>query len=267
MWDLDDYIEDEGPPLDAAQQSAEGILRQFFDNNRESVFFSRQLEVIHEHQFFHWITNRAIRTLIESGEVVAETRELAMGGEIKLIWHRGYRYYKRAATEVVKLVEEYAHPNIGAALGLHGEMMVLEGFARNRFTLLGREVNRLDDQLWTETNHDVDLVFERDGVRYGIEVKNTLGYMDYKELKVKVRLCLHLGLRPVFVVRMAPKHWIFEVAGQGGFILILKYQLYPWTHADLAKRVAATFTLPVDAPRALADGTMVRFLKYHEQNL
>jgi hypothetical protein len=146
-------------------------------------------------------------------------------------------------------------------------MMVLEGFARNRFLLLGREINRFDDRSWTETQHDIDLVFERDGVRYGVEVKNTLGYMDYRELQTKVRLCHHLGLRPVFVVRMVPKHWLHEVAGQGGFILILKYQLYPWTHANLARRVAATFGLPVDAPRALADGTMVRFLRYHARNL
>jgi hypothetical protein len=53
--------------------------------------------------------------------------------------------------------------------------------------------------------------------------------MDYPELTTKVRLCQHLGLRPVFVVRMMPRTWIHEVAQQGGFVLILKYQLYPWT--------------------------------------
>ena len=50
---------------------------------------------------------------------------------------------------------------------------------------------------------------------------------------------------------------------KGGFALILKYQLYPWTHRKLAKRVAEELSLPVDAPRAIAEATMERFLKWH----
>src|SRR5260221_14385664 len=44
-------------------------------------------------------------------------------------------------------------------------------------------------------------------------------------------------IRPVFVCRMLPKSWIFELLRAGGFALILKYQLYPSTHRELAKRV------------------------------
>jgi hypothetical protein len=53
----------------------------------------------------------------------------------------------------------------------------------------------------------------------------------------------------------------------GGFVLILQYQLYPWTHKELAKRVREDLNLPVDAPRFLAEGTMNRFLKWHSKNL
>jgi hypothetical protein len=38
-------------------------------------------------------------------------------------------------------------------------------------------------------------------------------------------------------------------------------------HADLAKRVARELGLPVDSPRALADGRMTRFERWHEKNL
>jgi hypothetical protein len=48
-----------------------------------------------------------------------------------------------------------------------------------------------------------------------------------------------------------------------GFALILKYQLYPLAHKDLAKRVREELGLPVDSPRALADGTMARFVDWH----
>lgn len=242
-------------------------LADYFDRNRERVYFSRQLEVAFESQWFHWITNRGLRMLIEQGLLVAEERTLSTGGSIHVMWHRGYRYPKREAARVVALVEEYAHPNIGASLGLQGEMLTLEGFARHQFVLHGREVNSFRGRRWDETAHDLDFIFERDNQAYGVEVKNTLGYMDQRELRIKVRMAGVLGIRPVFVVRMMPKNWIYEVQKAGGFVLVLKWQLYPWTHRDLARRVRDELGLPVDAPRALEDGTTQRFLRWHLRNM
>jgi hypothetical protein len=85
--------------------------------------------------------------------------------------------------------------------------------------------------------------------------------MDYDELRTKIRLCRALGLRAVFAARMLPKTWANEVIGAGGFAPILKYQLYPWSHRELAKKVRAELGLPVDTPRSLYDGTRERFLR------
>lgn len=256
-----------GRPGDVREEAAVVALERLFDEQRERVFFSRQLEVWHEGTWFHWITNRALRELVARGVILSEERGLANGGRVTLMWHRSYRYYRRAATALVALVDEYASPNIGAALGLHGEMMVLEGFARKQFVMHGKNTNRYREGHWTETAHDLDFIFERDGIGYGVEVKNTLGYMQHDELKLKMDLCRVLGLRPVFAVRMLPKSWTIEVIDAGGFALILKYQLYPWSHRDLAKRVKEELDLPVDAPRALQDGTMERFVNWHERQL
>lgn len=258
--------EDESPP-DPQQELARRDLEKHFDNHREEVFFSRQLEVQFEGTYFHWITNRALRQLVEEEVIHRERRKLSTGGSITLQWHRQYRYYKRAASRVVALVEEYADPNIGAALGLHGEAMVLEGFARSQFVMQGRSTREFRGKEWRRTGHDLDFIFERDGVAYGVEVKNTLGYMDYEELEAKVKLCRALHLRPVFVARMLPKSWIHEVGRGGGFVLVLKYQLYPWAHGELARQVATELGLPVDSPRALEDGTMQRFLSWHEKSV
>ncbi len=161
---------------------------------------------------------------------------------------------------------EYADPNIGAALGLHGESMVLEGFARSEFVMRGRNTQGYGERRWRESEHNLDFFFERDSVVYGVEVKNTLGYMDYEEFQTKVRLCKFLGVRPVFTVRMLPRTWIKELVDSGGYAMILKYQLYPW-HRELAKRVARELGLPLDAPRALEEGTMARFLRWHAKNV
>jgi hypothetical protein len=82
----------------------------------------------------------------------------------------------------VRLVEEYSDPNVGGALGLNGEALLLEGFAKRRFLMAGRNTRTYEGRTWTDTAHDLDFIFERDGAAYGVEVKNTLGYMEHKEL-------------------------------------------------------------------------------------
>jgi hypothetical protein len=265
--DYEDYSgwDNDGDEEDAYEQDVRERLIEFFEKNQKKVFFSRQLEVKLEDKYFHWITNRAIRALIVEGVIKEETRPLRSAGEIHLLWHPSFRYYKREAASVVKLVEEYSNPNIAGAIGLHGETMVLEGFARNEFVMKGRNARSYGGKDWTRTGHNLDFIFERDGVAYGVEVKNTLGYMEQEELQTKIEMCKWLGIKPVFVARMLPRTWINEVIQGGGFALIIKYQLYPWTHKEVAVRVAKLLGLPVDAPKALADGTMKRFVNWHER--
>jgi hypothetical protein len=154
-----------------------------------------------------------------------------------------------------------------AAIGLHGEQMILAGFAKKEFVMRGHNTNRFGDRQWTKTEHELDFIFERDGRAYGVEVKNTLSYMDRKEFETKIQVCETLGLAPVFAARMLPKTWIHELIERGGYAMILKHQLYPWTHVDLARRVARELGLPVDAPRALAEGTMNRFERWHRNRV
>jgi hypothetical protein len=255
----------EGDPVEAQARSE---LGRFFDEEDEAVFFGRQIEILFEGRFFHWITARALRNLVEAGRIKMEVRKIpSTGGVMHLFWNRKYRYYRRAADGVVGLVSEYADPNVAAAVGIHGEAMVLGGFADSEFVLKARETREYQGRRWTETNHDLDFVFARDEVAYGVEVKNTLGYPEYDEISLKLTMAQFMGVTPVFVARMLPKDWINEIWRAGGFALILKYQLYPYSHRELAKRVSKELRLPVDSPRRLADGTMKRFTDWHLKRL
>lgn len=267
LWDFYYSPEEEDRPPDPKEDDAEKHLYEFFSTKRDEVFYSRQVEVLHENSWYHWVTNRAIRRLISNGLLISEERELAAGNRIKLLWNRSYRYYKRDALNLIRLVEEYADPNIGSAIGLNGELLVLEGFATREFVTRGRNTRAFNGKVWTTTNHDLDFIFERDGVAYGVEVKNMLGYMDHDELKVKIAVCKEIGVRPLIVARMLPKSWVKEIVDAGGFALILKWQLYPYAHKELAKRVHVQLGLPVDAPRALHAGTVARFLDWHTRKL
>ena len=120
---------------------------------------------------------------------------------------------------------------------------------------------------WTETGHDLDRVFERDDVAYGTEIKNSLDYITREELRIKVRMCNKLGMKPLFIMRMAPKSYIEEVRLAGGYSLIFEWQLYPHGHEGLGRRVREKFGLKVDSPRAIERGTIQRFLNWHERNL
>jgi hypothetical protein len=116
---------------------------------------------------------------------------------------------------------------------------------------------------WQETNHDLDRVFVRDGVHYGTEIKNRLGYIDQDELEIKLRMCAALNLVPLFVARMMPKTYIEQVRVAGGFCWIMKYQFYPVSHRALANKIKGELTLPVDCPVRLQDSTLQRFLNWH----
>ncbi len=110
LWAMDEAYREEGRRADPQEALARTAVAELFDRNRGRVFFSRQIEVLYEDEYFHWITNRAIRDLVEAGEVRGERRQLRTGGEIHLLRHREYRYYRREAGRVVGLVEEYADP-------------------------------------------------------------------------------------------------------------------------------------------------------------
>lgn len=270
MFEYEDFeheeYEDERPP-DPQEVNAEKTIKEFFEKNRETVFYSRQVEVIHEEQYFHWITNRALRDLTAQGDIRLLKHEFSTGSTVNLYWHRTNRFYKRSAKSVVELVQEYTEFSHGKALGLHGERMVLHGFAYSQFIHKGENTRQFNGKLWKDSEHNLDFIFERDSVAYGIEVKNTLNYMDKEEFNIKIKLCKYLGIRPVFAVRMIPKSWIKDLIEAGGYAMILKYQFYPLTHDKLAKRMSQELKLPVDTPQAIQQGTMGKFFRWHQKNV
>lgn len=138
---------DSQPTDDAREQEVADRLTLLFEANPTTVFYGRQLEVLFERDYFHWITNRALRSL--GGRVVTlEQHPLAHASPTTLAWHRRYRYPRRQIAEVMTLINGYVRPDVSRAVGDRGEELVLDGFAgRNRFTCLGRNVNEFEDRV------------------------------------------------------------------------------------------------------------------------
>ena len=70
-------------------------------------------------------------------------------------------------------------------------------------------------------------------ISHGCEIKNTLSYIDRVELDIKLEMCEFFNIKPLFIMRFAPKSYIEEIRKEGGFSLIFKYQLYELSQVNL----------------------------------
>ncbi|HET6995185.1 MAG TPA: hypothetical protein VFI06_09410 [Chitinophagaceae bacterium] len=268
MDELDDIIPmGEMHVTDPVEIRAREKIIDFFEANKEKVFYSRQVEVIFEDNYFHWITNRVLRRLAAERKIRFEKRPLKLGTTITLYWHPSFRYYKREASYLVDIVNKYSESSNSVALGDHGENLVIKGFAKFGYIIKGLEIKEYGGRSWTDSDHDLDIIMEKDNIGYGVEIKNKLSYIDKDEFDIKIKICHHLRVKPVFVNRMLPAIWIEELRSAGGFALILKYQLYPRFLSDQARILREHLSLPVDSPKALMDGTIQRFENWHKKNV
>lgn len=78
-------------------------------------------------------------------------------------------------------------------------------------------------------------------------------------------MCGELGLRPLFIMRAAPKSYMKNIIDAGGYGLIFGWQLYPFGQEAFAREVSDALGLPVDCPARIADGTVQRFLRWHQR--
>jgi hypothetical protein len=149
--DFDDF-EEERRPRDAMVDTAKEALRDLFKRERKEVFYKRQLQVIFEDRFFHWITDRALKELAAKGHIAQDTEE-----EIPVIKHitfyraNSHRFWRRQAAEIVALVKRFSDPEFTYALGAHGEQMFDAALPRFGFMPRGAKVRSYGGKSWVKT--------------------------------------------------------------------------------------------------------------------
>ena len=95
-----------------------------------------------------------------------------------------------------------------------------------------------------------------------MEIKNTRS-RTYRatSFEIKLEMCSFLQLRPLFVSRMAPKSYSYEIIRSGGISWILGTQFYPFGHQELADTVRERLRLPIACRARIEDGAVVRLQK------
>jgi hypothetical protein len=267
--EYDDNIDwlEENRPRDVKIDEAKNVLiKELFLKEPDGVFYQRQIEIFFERQFFHWITAKALNELAEEGKIGVETKKYP-NIHIRFYWSRKNRYWTRRAKAIEKLVMRFSDPVFTHGLGRHGEMMFDAALPHGGFLPNSKNVRSYGGIEWTKTKHDLDRVFMRYDIYYGIEIKNTLSYIDRFELETKLEMCEFFGLVPLFIMRMAPANYIEMIHEHGGFALIFEWQLYPFGHESFATEIKKELRLKVDCPRAIQEGTIQRLVKWHEAKL
>jgi hypothetical protein len=266
----DEFWEDEpegAPELrDPAVVAACEAIRNVYESMPESVFYVRQLEVMLEKRFFHWVTDFAIRDLSNSGFLATEYVELRQSkARLRFLFRPGHRFRKRQIKRTVDLVRQYSEPQFAKACGLYAQTLFLHALLKRGFQLEAENARSHGGRTWTETEQDLDFIIGRDNVMYGCEVKNRLEYISREELTAKLRMCELLGLRPMFIMRASPKTYNFSILQNGGYAWIYEAQVYPPGHESLAERVREGLGLPVMCSYAIPSGMVDRFLNWHRR--
>jgi hypothetical protein len=73
-------------PRDPRLDPAKAEVMRLFDENPSSVFYGRQIEVIVEKRYFHWITHKALRELTKEGLILTELRITSGNNKLRLYW-------------------------------------------------------------------------------------------------------------------------------------------------------------------------------------
>ena len=210
-----------------------------------SPYHRKQIEVLFEDRYWHWVTDRAVNTLLKEGFLKEEIRMID-NVPIRFVYRYNIRRIKREINKRVKLIKRYSNPIITKAVGNYAEIIFKFMFRAHNFEIAARNTNEYCGKKWEQTSHDLDFIIRKDDIAYGIEIKNTLSYMERDEFDIKLKICKELDLVPLFILRSAPGNQFDEINKAGGFILRFKTQIYPPGQEELVKDIWDLMRLPVN---------------------
>ena len=215
----------------------------------DSPYHRKQIEVLFEKKYFHWITDRAVNTLLKEGFLRETKTDVA-----NFVYRSNVRYVTREINKRKKLIQRYSDPIITRAIGSYAETLFSFLFRVYNFTIVGCNVNEYKRNKWIETEHNLDFIIEKDGISYGVEVKNTLPYMEEEEFNIKIKMCEYLNIPPLWVLRYAPGTQFEAMKKAGGFIVVFKTQIYPPGQEPLVKEMWGLMRLPVSVWKDIPKG-------------
>ena len=264
--DWDDSPDPNEKPRDQEIDLATISVLELIESQPNRVFYSTEIETHLERKHFHWITAKALLESSRANDIKTIRQEI-QNKQVNFYAHSKNRYFRRDLNEKVKLLEKIYNPDFTHAVGVTAELMYDSALAQNGFSIDAKNASSWNGKIWTDSRHNLDRIVSRDGISYGIEIKNTQNYINRIELQKKLNMCEALGLKPLFILRFAPKTYNFSIIRKGGFSLLFEQQIYPMGFVPLMKEVREKLGLKVDSPRSIKDGDMQRLVNWHKSKM
>lgn len=261
---LEEHEEEE--EVDERDEAAESVILETL--GREKVATDRELKVRLEDDFFPWVVGRAIRRLFDGGVIdkrgyPGRRRKVGRGEVGAFYVLHGIEY--DSVKEIIKSKKQASDGVAtilmgGSSVSGHVEDLFYDAFLSLGFKFGGRDVSTLGDRRAVgvpgKEPPNVDFVFERDGIRYGIDVKNWIRYewITRKDVVSKVTVAEQLGVVPFIVARYADKDVVYkEIVQKGGLVYSYRHLLVPSVYESVAKAARDLLGYPILAVDKLPD--------------
>ncbi len=267
-----DWPEEERPE-DAYVEQAKPELLHFLTENADRLFYLKQLQVLFESKrgpdrpgYYHWITAKGLYRLVDDTLVGNAYVTTPKGTRVRLFFKKGHRYWRRQSRGLLALIDDMSEPSVAEACGEHADVLFHHALLTRGFTSYAEDAREYRGKIWTETDHNLDFIIEKDNLAYGCEVKNKWDYIDRDELRTKIHMCQYLGLRPLFIMRASPTSYNYEIIEAGGYAMIFVSHIYPFGTKSFADRIHSELSLPADSPKAIPAGIIDRFIRWHQRH-
>ena len=96
----EDYNES-GP--DSYFLEAQRKIREIYEKDKESVYYLRQMQIKFEEDYFRWITNNAMLSLLKLGFLIDIRMQREKGTGTRYCIHKSNRYPRRRIKRMEKL--------------------------------------------------------------------------------------------------------------------------------------------------------------------
>jgi len=149
--------------------------------------------------------------------------------------------------------------NMSRVAGFHAQEIWKAAFLNLGYELRSRQDVREFEGRVASVNNTIDFIVEKNGVRFGVEVKNDLEYP--KDLDKKFQVSVELGVIPVFVVRQVTPTCYKNIRNAGGLVKIYETSIYAAAYSDVVNECIEELGYPLIA----LDG-ITRKTKQHLEN-
>lgn len=135
-------------------------------------------------------------------------------------------------------------------MGRHAELVWWRAFKQHNWNVYPSDeedlqgVREYGGRKTTQPN-DIDFIAEKDGIEYGVEVKNSLGYPE--DLYWKFLVATELKTIPLIIARWLNPVQVQAIKELGGAWIIYKTAIFSTTYASLIQDTIRYLGLPVEA--------------------